>query len=107
MQILSGNMKIQLHIFNASKQPQDENDGIGGVNCLHKRVENVDLQISSEDLLEECLADGGNDFDIHGHVENDNALLDSTPIMKQNMWQPKQEILTPILEFWKVLLFGI
>lgn len=48
--------------------------------------------------MEECLAHGGNDFDIHGHVENDNALIDSKPVMKQNMWQPKQEILTPILE---------
>lgn len=42
IQILSGKMTVQLHIFNASQQSQDENDGIGGVNCLHERVENVD-----------------------------------------------------------------
>lgn len=48
--------------------------------------------------MEACLTHCGRDFDINGHVEKDNSLLDSTPFIAKNRWQPKPEILAPILE---------
>ena len=58
-------------------------------------MENHLPHLKLEDPLEACLAHFGSDFDVGGHIEEVNALLDSTPSMDYSKWQPKHEILTP------------
>ena len=41
------------------------------------------------------MAHFGSDSDVVGHIEEVNALLDSTPSMDCSRWQPKHEILPP------------
>ena len=95
MQISFGTMTVQVNIFNVSKQPPDDDDGVLEISYIHELVENHLPQLKLEDPLEACLAHFGSDFDVNGHIEEVNALLDSTPSMDCSKWQPKQEILTP------------
>ena len=58
-------------------------------------MENHLPQLKLEDPIEACLAHFVSDFDVDGHIEEVNALLDSTLSMYCSRWQPKQEMLTP------------
>eukprot|EP00268_Persea_americana_P007095 TRINITY_DN12609_c0_g1_i10.p1 TRINITY_DN12609_c0_g1~~TRINITY_DN12609_c0_g1_i10.p1 ORF type:complete len:354 (-),score=46.75 TRINITY_DN12609_c0_g1_i10:2790-3851(-) len=95
MQISFGTMTVQVNIFNVNKQPPEDDDGVLEISYIHKLVENHLPQLKLEDPLEACLAHFGSDFDVDGHIEEVNALLDSTPSMDCSKWQPKQETLTP------------
>ena len=64
MQISFGTMTVQVNIFNVSKQPPDEDDGVLEVSYIHELVENHLPQLKLEDPLEACLTHFGSDFDI-------------------------------------------
>ncbi|KAJ8629808.1 hypothetical protein MRB53_023131 [Persea americana] len=69
MQISFGTMTVQVNIFNVSKQPTDEDDGVFEVSYINELVENHLPHFKLEDPLEACLAHFGSDFDVDGHIE--------------------------------------
>lgn len=88
MKISSGTMTMELNIFNIGNQIH-EHDNFGEVNMIDTLVQKHFLQSSIEDPLEGCLAHFGSDFDIDHSIEEVNSLLNSTPLMSVDKWQPK------------------
>lgn len=87
MDVSFGNMKVRLNMYNASKQPQLEEDCFA-VDVIEECVKEALPYILAKDPLEACLAHFGfEEYDIDRSIEEDNSLLDSTP----PTWQPRFE----------------
>lgn len=79
MDVSFGNMKVRLNMYNASKQPQLEEDCFA-VDVIQECVEEALPYILVEDPLEACLAHFGfEEYDIDRSIEEVNSLLDSVP----------------------------
>jgi hypothetical protein len=88
MKISFGNMTIELNIFDISKQTPG-NEEVNEVYMVENLVHDTFIQSSLEDPLEACTSHFGGTFDIEKSVEEVNTLLDSTPLLSANKWQPK------------------
>ena len=88
MKFSFGNMKVKLKIFYISKQPP-HGEEINAVCIIGIFIRGKFIQTSCKDPLEACVAYFGSDFDIDESIEQVNALLNSTPMLDINKWQPK------------------
>ena len=88
MKISFRNMTVELNIFDISKQVLD-NEDICEVNMIEGLVHDTFIQSSREDPLKACLTLFYCNLDIEKSIEEDNALLDSIPLLSTDSWQPK------------------
>lgn len=91
MKISFGNLTAELNVFDITKAPLDQEENVSEVNLIERLVEGTFLHTQSKDPLEACLAYFGCDFDVDESIEQVNALLDSTPLMKIPSYTPKIE----------------
>ena len=88
MDVLFGNKKLRLNVFNAIIGSQSEE--FSEVNILEGLVEEATPTIPSQDLLQACLAHFDIDnLDIDGYIEEVNALLE--PSIFAPPWTKKYE----------------
>jgi len=90
MKISFGNMTVELNIFNISKKPR-ECDEIGSACLIEKIIEEVIEESSTEDPLEACFAQFGEDLDLDVLLEQANAILEFAPLESNE----KEEVAVP------------
>jgi hypothetical protein len=79
MKISFGNMTVELNIFEISKQPK-ECDEIGSACLIEEIIQEVNEESSTEDPLEACFAQFGEDLDLDVLLEQANAILEFAPL---------------------------
>jgi hypothetical protein len=79
MKISFGNMTVELKIFDISKKPR-ECDEIGSACLIGEIIEEFIEESSTEDPLEACFAQFGEDLDLDVLLEQANAILDFAPL---------------------------
>jgi hypothetical protein len=79
MKISFGNMTVELNIFEISKQPK-ECDEIGSACLIEEIIQEVNEESSTEDPLEACFTQFGEDLDLDVLLEQANAILEFAPL---------------------------
>jgi len=79
MKISFGNMTVELNIFDISKKSW-ECDEIGSACLIEEIIEEVIEESSTEDPLEACFAQFGDDLDLDVLLEQANAILEFAPL---------------------------
>jgi hypothetical protein len=75
MKISFGNMTVELNIFDISKKPRECNE-IGSACLIEEIIEEVIEESSTEDPLEACFAQFGEDLDLDMLLEQANTILE-------------------------------
>jgi hypothetical protein len=79
MKISFGNMTVELNIFDISKKPR-ECDEIGSACLIEEIIDEVIEESSTEDPLEACIAQFGEDLNLDMLLEQANAILEFAPL---------------------------
>jgi len=79
MKISFGNMTVELNIFDISKKPR-EYDEIESACLIEEIIEEVIEESSTEDPLEACFAQFGEDLDLYMLLDQTNAILEFAPL---------------------------
>jgi len=79
MKISFYNMKMELNIFDISKKPR-ECDEIGSTCLIEEIIEEAIEESSTEDPLEACFAQFGEDLDLDMLLEQVDAILEFAPL---------------------------
>jgi hypothetical protein len=90
MKISFVNMTVELNIFDISKKPR-ECDEIGSACLIEEIIEEVIEESSTEDPLEACFAQFGEDLDLDMLLEQANAILEFAPLESNE----KEEVAVP------------
>jgi hypothetical protein len=90
MKISFGNMTVELNIFDISEKPR-ECDEIGSACLIEEIIEEVIEESSTEDPLEACFAQFGEDLDLDVLLEQANAILEFAPLESNE----KEEVAVP------------
>jgi len=106
MKISFSNMTVELNIFDISKKPR-ECDEIGSA-CF---IEEVIEESSTEDPLEACFAQFGEDLDLDVLLEQANAILEFAPLERNEkeeaaVPEPPKKELKPLPDNLKYKFLG-
>jgi hypothetical protein len=82
MKISFGNMTVELKIFHIRKQQLDY-DQMNQVCLIQEILDEFIEESSIEDPLEACLAQFGEDLDLHKLMEQADALLGNAPLVSE------------------------
>jgi hypothetical protein len=110
MKISFGNMTVELNIFDISKKPR-ECDEIGSDCLIEKIIEEVIEESSTEDPLEACFAQFGEDLDLDMLLEQANAILEFAPLKSNEkeeavVLEPPKKELKPLPDNLKYKFLG-
>jgi hypothetical protein len=110
MKISFGNMTVELNIFDISKKPR-EYDEIGSACLIEEIIEEVIEESRTEDPLEACFAQFGEDLDLDVLLEQANAILEFAPLESNEkeeavVLEPPKKELKPLPDNLKYKFLG-
>jgi hypothetical protein len=111
MKISFGNMIVELNIFDIRKKPR-ECDEIGSACLIEEIIEEVIEESSTEDPLEACFAQFGEDLDLDMLLEQANAVLEFAPLESNEkeeaaVLEPPKKELKPLPDNLKYKFLGL
>jgi hypothetical protein len=110
MKISFVNMIVELNIFDISKKPR-EYDEIGSACLIEEIIDEVIEESSTEDPLEACFAQFGEDLDLDVLFEQANAILEFAPLESNEkeeaaVPEPPKKELKPLSDNLKYKFLG-
>jgi hypothetical protein len=110
MKISFGNMTVELNIFDISKKQRECNE-IGSVCLIEEIIEEVIEESSTEDPLEACFAQFGEDLDLDMLLEQANAISEIAPLESNEkdeaaVPEPSKKELKPLPDNLKYKFLG-
>jgi hypothetical protein len=111
MKISFGNMTVELNIFDISKKQRECNE-IGSACLIEEIIEEVIEESSTEDPLEACFAQFGEDLDLDMLLEQANAILEIAPLESNEkdeaaVPEPPKKELKPLPDNLKYKFLGL